>query len=270
MNYFSVLLTILLLGFVEGFTEFLPVSSTGHLIIIGEFIESSLEVFKNGMFDVFIQAGAVLAVLVLYREKVFTILKNPFSGQSLKVSSNIVIATLPIVILGIIFYDFIMDILFKNINLIAIMLILGGFVILWIEKKDIKFKTDSMWDISWKQALGVGLFQILALIPGTSRSGATIIGGLLCGLSRKTSAEFSFFVAIPVILGASFFDIIKNFSHITTETFLILFLGFVVSFISSLIFIKWFIDFISNKTFKVFGYYRILLGLFILMVYYIF
>lgn len=265
MNYYSIIFTVLLLGLVEGFTEFLPVSSTGHLILINDLMKNNIAVLQNGLFEVFIQAGAVLAVLVLYRQKIFDVLTNPCSQNSSRFSMSVIIGATPIAILGVVLYDFIKEVLFTNTSLIAYMLIIGGIFLIWIENKNIKPTTTDIDSISWKQALRIGFFQILALIPGVSRSGATIAGGLIFKLDRKTATEFSFFLAIPVIMGASFFDLIKNIHSIDLEAFLILMFGFIISFLSSLLFIKWFINFVSNKDFKIFGYYRVVLGIIILL-----
>ncbi|MFT7086599.1 MAG: undecaprenyl-diphosphatase [Rickettsiales bacterium] len=246
------------LGIVEGLTEFIPVSSTAHLLLSSQLIDFSA--IKNDVFEIVIQMGAILAVCVFYRQKIFQVLKGIFTQKSSQdFSFNIVLAFLPSAILGLCFYSLIKEIFFNPFS-ISIALIVGGILIIVVEKMNIKPKYLNIDELSKWQSLKIGLFQVLAMIPGVSRSGATIIGGLVLKLDRKTATEFSFFLAIPTILAASIFDFYKNYQTLESSALLLLAIGFITAFISSLIIIKWFINFVSNHNFIIFAYYRILLG----------
>jgi len=254
----EIVIKAIILGVIEGLTEFIPVSSTAHLILASELFDFSY--IKNGVFEVSIQLGAIFAICFLYRKKlfdvVFTIHKKKSSRDFV---INISLAFLPAVIAGMLLYGFVKSTLF-SINVIAVTLIIGGIVIIWVEKLNIKPKSYKIEELSKLQSIFIGFFQILAMAPGVSRSGATIIGGLLLRLDRKIATEFSFFLAIPTIIGAVSYDIYKNYHLLDWSNFGIILIGFVSAFISSLVIIKWLINFISHNNFIPFAYYRIILG----------
>lgn len=270
---FIELLKTILLGIVEGITEWLPISSTGHLILIDAFIKlNQSETFKE-MFFVVIQLGAILAVLVLYLKKL-----NPFSLKNGSVTINrdtlslwakILVSCIPAAIIGLVFND-VIDSLFYNFQTVGVTLILYGVLFIVIERW--KFKKNptitSLKKISYRTALIIGAFQLLALIPGTSRSGVTIIGAMLIGASRAIAAEYTFLLAIPVMFGASLVKLAKFGSTFIPNEIIILFIGMLVSFIASIISIKFLIRYIQKHDFKVFGWYRIALGLSIIIIFY--
>jgi undecaprenyl-diphosphatase len=259
-------LKIIVLGIVEGLTEFVPVSSTGHLIVASDMLKFNNEFAK--LFEVVIQLGAILAVVWLYRDKILKLILSIFSDKkSFSFAVNLFIAFLPASIIGFFFHSIIKDYLFNPIT-VAVALIIGGLGIIIIEKLNIKEKTGEALDINKKSALVVGLSQILALIPGVSRSASTIMGGVCSGLSRKASAEFSFFLAIPIMFAATFYDLYKSSDVLNSNSILMIAIGFVAAFISALFVIKWFIKFISTHDFKIFAYYRIIFGMFLLIFYY--
>lgn len=261
----------IILGIVEGITEWLPISSTGHLILIDEFIK--LNVSKNfmEMFRVVIQLGAILAVIVLYFNKL-----NPFSSKKTNDEKKdtwnlwlkVIIGCLPAAVIGLLFDDKI-DSLFYNYQTVAVTLILYGMLFILIENKKRKSKINSLDELSYSVVFMIGLFQVLALIPGTSRSGATILGALLLGVSRSIATEYTFFLAIPVMFGASFLKMLKFGFSYTSYELLILLVGVFVSFIVSLLAIKFLVKYIKKHDFKVFGIYRIILGILVL-VYFLF
>ncbi len=252
------------LGAIEGLTEFIPVSSTAHLLLSSKLIDFSY--IKDDVFEIVIQLGAILAVVVLYRQKILDVLLSFFHKKSSQnFIINILIAFLPAAIFGLLFHKIIKLMFFNPIS-IALALIIGGIIILVVEKLEIKPKHFQIDDLSIKQSLKIGLFQVISMIPGVSRSGATIIGGLLLKLDRKTAAEFSFFLSIPTIFAASIFDFYKNYNSFDNSKISLIIIGFVAAFLSSLVVIKWFINFVSNHNFKVFAYYRILLGSVLLLI----
>jgi undecaprenyl-diphosphatase len=247
---------VILLGIIEALTEFIPVSSTAHLIIFGKLIHFN---FSNpAIFEIAIQIGAILAVMVCFWHKIKNILLNFSSEKQFFV--NIIIGVLPALIIGFFAYQFIKQYLFNNINVIALALIFGGLVIIFIENH---IKTKFL-QINRATAFKIGLWQCLAIIPGVSRSGASIMGAMLCGVNRVVATEFSFFLAIPTIGSACFYDIYKNYHLLSKQDFLVISLGIAVSFVVSLLVIKWLLKFVSNHSFKIFAYYRIILGLIIL------
>ena len=254
----TAIIKAMFLGIVEGLTEFIPVSSTAHLLLSSKLIDFSY--IKDDVFEVVIQLGAILAVVVFYRQKILNVLLGAFKQKSSQnFIINIIIAFLPAAIFGLIFHK-IVKLMFFNPISIAIALIVGGISILLVEKSDIKPQYSKIDDLSAWQALKIGLFQVISMVPGVSRSGATIIGGLLLRLDRKTAAEFSFFLSIPTIFAASIFDFYKNYQSLDSSKFILLAIGFLVSFLSALLVIRWFINFISKHSFKIFAYYRIMLG----------
>jgi undecaprenyl-diphosphatase len=252
----------LILGIVEGLTEFLPISSTGHLILVGDLLNFNDE--KGMVFAIVIQLGAILAVCWEYRAKISTVLAGIGSDEdSNRFILNLFIAFLPAAILGLLFIKIIKQYLFHPIP-VAIALIVGGVVILWAERRKHVVDVDHVEDMDWKHALKVGLMQCLALIPGTSRSGATIIGGLLFGLSRKAATEFSFFLAIPIMFAATFYDVFKHREFLQFDDVGMFSIGFVASFVSALLAVRGLLRFISNHDFTIFAWYRIVFGIIIL------
>ena len=265
------ILKVILLGIVEGITEWLPISSTGHLILVDEFVKlNASDAFKE-MFNVVIQLGAIMAVVVLYFHKL-----NPFSSKKTKEQKvqtmdlwfKVVVACIPAAVLGILFDDW-MEEHFHNYIVVSIMLIVYGVLFIVIEnwnKKNKPSVTD-LSNLTYKTALLIGVFQVLSLVPGTSRSGATIIGALLLGVSRYVAAEFTFFLAIPVMFGASGIKLLKFFMEgagMTGMEIAMLGVGCVVAFVISIIAIKFLMGYIKKNDFKVFGWYRIILGVLVL------
>lgn len=248
----------LLLGIVEGLTEFLPVSSTGHLIIAGELIGfngASAEVF-----DVVIQLGAILAICVLYFQRLFNVLIGLQSDPAARrFAAAVIVAFLPAAIIGLALHDFIKSVLFSP-YVVCASLIVGGFAILLIERFEPKARFHEVEDFRASTALKIGFFQCLAMVPGVSRSGATILGAVLIGVDRKTAAEFSFFLAIPTMLGASTLDLWKARHLITASDTGIIAVGFVAAGVSALFVVRWLIHYVSHHDFSVFGWYRIVFG----------
>ncbi|KIV67476.1 Undecaprenyl-diphosphatase [Pseudomonas sp. FeS53a] len=252
----------LLLGIVEGLTEFLPISSTGHQIIVADLIGFGGERFEA--FNIIIQLGAILAVVWEYRRKVFDIVVGlPRQRSAQRFTLNLLVAFLPAVVLGVAFADLIHHYLFNPIT-VATALVIGGVIMLWAERRQHRTEADTVDEMTWKHALKVGCAQCLALIPGTSRSGATIIGGLVFGLSRKAATEFSFFLAMPTMVGAAVYSGYK-YRHLFQSADLPVFaLGFVVSFIFAMLAVRALLKFIASHSYAVFAWYRIGFGLLIL------
>ena len=270
MSSFIEFLKIIVFGVVEGFTEWLPISSTGHLILLDEFLKlDATDNFKE-MFDVVIQLGAIMAVVVLYFHKL-----NPFSPKknhrekmdTIVLWTKVILAVFPAAIIGILFDDWLNE-HFYNPPVVAAMLIIYGILFIIIENRNKRIRRRPMNDLtrlSYGMALGIGVFQVLALIPGTSRSGATILGGILLGCSRTVAAEFSFFLGIPVMFGASLLKIVKFGLAFTTTELIVLIVGMVVSFLVSIVAIKFLLGYIKKNDFKAFGVYRIILGLLVIV-----
>jgi undecaprenyl-diphosphatase len=250
------------LGIIEGLTEFIPVSSTAHLLIASKIID--FQSVKNNLFEIFIQIGAIFAVCIIYRKKIFDILLNLTQKKQQKFSINLALAFLPAVFFGVLFHDFIKEFLFSTF-VIAISLIIGGLIMIFIDYKPRKFEVDAIENITFIKAFYIGLFQCLAMIPGISRSGATIIGGILLKLDRKTATEFSFFLAIPTIFAATIYDLVKNISTLTFSNVELLLIGTLSAFISAIFVIKWFLNYVSKNNFVIFGIYRIIIGVIILI-----
>jgi len=268
------LLKVIFFGIVEGITEWLPISSTGHLILLDEFIKLNASETFMEMFRVVIQLGAILAVIVLYFNKLnpFSVKKNQEERKNTwSLWFKVLIACIPAGIIGVLFDDKI-DSLFYNYITVAIMLIVYGILFIVLEKKNKnnQCKYQNLNDISLKLAAIIGVFQVLSLIPGTSRSGATIIGAIMFGASRTVAAEFTFFLAIPVMFGASLLKILKFGLVFTTSEIVILFVGMLVAFLVSIFVIKFLINYIKKNDFKVFGWYRIILGIIVLLYFLIF
>jgi len=258
------LLKAAILGVVEGLTEFLPISSTGHLILAGDLLNFNDE--KGKVFEIVIQFGAILAVCWEYRAKIISVINGLVEKQAgaQRFVLNLLVAFMPAAVLGLLFASAIKAHLFAPVP-VAIALIVGGFFILWAEKRDHKIKVESVDEMSWKDALKVGCAQAFALIPGTSRSGATIIGGLLFGLSRKAATEFSFFLAIPTLTAATVYEVVKYRDLFHAEDIGIFAVGSITSFVSAFFCVRWLLRFISNHDFTVFAWYRIAFGLIVLV-----
>ena len=250
----------IILGIVEGITEFLPVSSTGHLIIANEFISFSPEL--NKIFDIFIQLGAILSVVIIYRKKLFPV-KDVAKREYNHLLKMLIISSLPILVIGFLLHSYIITYLFSSLT-VAIALIFWGIGIILIDKRQHRVKIDSLYKIDGKSALFIGLVQCLALIPGTSRSAVTIIGALLLGVTSTIAVEYSFFLAIPALSAASLFSLISTEFQYSHHEIIILTVGFLTSFITACLAIRFFIRYIRKHGFHVFGYYRIILGLVVL------
>jgi undecaprenyl-diphosphatase len=273
------ILKSIILGIIEGITEWLPVSSTGHMILVDEFLKlNASEGFKE-LFFVVIQLGAILSVPVLFFDKLNPFGKNKNNEEKNKILSlwgKVIVGIAPAGVIGVLFDDW-FDGHFYNYIVVSLALIVYGVVFIVIEKQRSKrgestFRVNDVYEITYKDAIKIGLFQVLSLIPGTSRSGSTIIGGMLSGVSRSASAEFSFFMAIPIMLGASLLKILKFILAELSMTSLeagILVTGILVSFVVSLASIKFLMEFVRRHDFSVFGIYRIVLGAIVLM-YFIF
>ena len=264
------LLKVIFLGIVEGITEWLPISSTGHMILVDEFIKLKISIEFKEFFFVVIQLGAIMAVVFVFWKKLF-----PFNfsnnGNGFIITSKfvlwmkIIVACLPAGIIGILFDDW-FDKYFYNWQVVALMLIVYGVLFIVVENrnKNKKPKITSLEDLDFKTALMIGLIQVLAIIPGTSRSGATIIGAMLIGVSRYAATEFTFYLAIPVMFGASLVKLVKFGFDFTSNEILILLIGLVTAFLVSILAIKFLLGYIKKKDFKVFGYYRIALGILVI------
>ena len=248
-----------LLGVVEGLTEFIPVSSTGHLILLIDILGFNAPPGK--VFEIVIQLGAIFAVCFLYREKVISAIIGTLSGNKTeqRFAINIILAFLPAAIIGVLLHGFIKQVLFSPV-VVSISLIVGGFIILLVENKRPRAVYRNLDSIKPTTALAVGFAQCLAMIPGTSRSGATIMGSLMLGLDRKTATEFSFFLAIPTMLGATVYDIYKNYEMLSLDSAGIIAVGFISAFFAALFVVKSVIAFISANGFVPFAYYRIAIG----------
>jgi len=252
----------LILGVVEGLTEFLPISSTGHQIIVADLLDFGGE--RAMAFNIIIQLGAILAVVWEFRRKILDVVTGlPTQRNAQRFTVNLLIAFLPAVVLGVIFADLIHHYLFNPIT-VAAALVIGGIVMLWAERREHEVHAESVDDITWKDALKVGFAQCLAMIPGTSRSGSTIIGGLLFGLSRKTATKFSFFLAMPTMVGAAVYSGYKYRDLFQPADLPVFAIGFVTSFIFAMIAVKGLLKFIASHSYAAFAWYRIAFGLLIL------
>ena len=263
----ALLIKAAVMGVVEGFTEFLPISSTGHLILAGELL-NFLDHDKRQVFEISIQTGAIFAVILVYWQKIrSTLLALPTEAQAQKFALNVFIGFLPAVVLGLLFGKVIKAHLF-NPMVVATTFILGGFIILWAEKRQAAggsaVRVLDADDMDWKDALKVGLVQCLAMVPGTSRSGATIIGGMLLGLSRKAATDFSFYLAIPTLVGAGVYSLYKERALLSMADVPLFAVGLVMSFLSAWVCVRWLLRFIATHSFVGFAYYRIVFGVVVL------
>jgi undecaprenyl-diphosphatase len=257
------LLKAAVMGVVEGLTEFLPISSTGHLILAGALL--GFDDDKAKVFDIAIQTGAILAVIIVYWQKISsTVRALPHSADAQRFALNVFIAFVPAVILGLMFGKAIKANLFTP-EVVATSFIIGGFIILWAERRQaVALHIGEVEDMRWQDALKVGLVQCLAMIPGTSRSGATIIGGMLLGMSRKAATDFSFYLAIPTLIGAGAYSLYKDRALLSMADVPMFAVGLVFSFLSAWVCVRWLLKFISTNSFEVFAWYRIVFGLVVL------
>ncbi|HEX3861244.1 MAG TPA: undecaprenyl-diphosphate phosphatase [Stellaceae bacterium] len=256
---FPLLASAVLLGIIEGLTEFLPISSTGHLILADRLL--GLEGPESKLFDIVIQLGAILAVCWVYRERLLTAAAGMLSEPpAQRFVANIVIAFLPAAVAGVFLYRFIKDVLFSP-WVVAVSLVVGGVLILVIERMRPRPRVHDVESMSPATALGIGCCQILAMIPGVSRAGATIMGALVLRVDRPAATEFSFFLAIPTMLGATVYDLYKNRAILSLDGAALIAIGFVVAFIAALFVVRRLVDFVSQHGFGVFAWYRIVLGI---------
>ena len=261
---FTPLLHALILGIVEGLTEFLPVSSTGHLILAGDLLKFNDE--RGKLFHIVVQSGAILAVCWEYRARIAGVLggmlaRNP---EALRFVLNLFVAFLPLAVLGLLFGKVIKAHLFQPVP-VAIAFIVGAFVILWAERRAHVVRVETVDDIGPLDAVKLGIAQAFALIPGTSRSGATIIGGMLFGLSRKAATEFSFFLAIPTLFGASAYQLYKERHLLSADDLGMWAVGFAASFVSAFLCVRWLLRYIASHDFTIFAWYRIAFGVVVLL-----
>nr|WP_283770143.1 undecaprenyl-diphosphate phosphatase [Variovorax sp. PCZ-1] len=253
-----------IMGIVEGLTEFLPISSTGHLILAGSLLGFTDE--KAKVFDIAIQTGAIFAVILVYWQKIrTTLVALPTEKQAQQFSLNVLIAFVPAVVMGLLFGKAVKEHLFTPV-VVASTFIIGGFIILWAEKRQqTAVRVQNVDDMSSMDAIKVGLVQCLALIPGTSRSGATIIGGMLLGLSRKAATDFSFFLAMPTLIGAGAYSLYKERALLSMADVPMFAVGLVFSFISAWLCVRWLLRYISTNNFVPFAWYRIVFGIVVLV-----
>ena len=256
----------IIMGLVEGFTEFLPISSTGHLILMGSLLDFTGQ--KSVVFKIVIQAGAMLAVVWEYRERIVRLFKG-LGGDPVqqRFARNVVIAFMPAAVAGVLFSSAITELLFHPVP-VALALVLGGMLILYVERRNrlrtAPARVETVDDMSALDALKVGLAQSFALIPGTSRSGSTIIGGMLFGLSRKAATEFSFFLAMPTMLGATVYSVVKERELLSAADLPLFGLGFFAAFLSAFLCVRWLLRYISSHDFTIFAWYRIVFGILVL------
>ena len=264
------LIKAIIMGVVEGITEFLPISSTGYLILTQDIIKFWTPE-KADLFIVFIQLGAILAVIYEYWRRLWRALMGLITGKDAErqnprqLGISLIVSTIPIMAIGLTFGDALKEMLFHPVT-VAVMLIVGGLMIFWAERRQHMVKFAEAEDIDMMTAIKIGLIQCLALIPGTSRSGSTIIGSLFLGVSRKASAEYSFFLGIPVLVGAGLLDMVKHHNVLTSsQDWLVLAVGTVTSFIIAMIFIRWLVAWVSNRDFTIFAWLRIITGIMVLV-----
>jgi undecaprenyl-diphosphatase len=257
------LLKALVMGVVEGLTEFLPISSTGHLILVGDLIGFDGE--KAKVFEIVIQTGAMLAVVWEYRARFATVFAGLLTERAaMRFAANLVIAFLPAALLGLAFGSAIKTNLFKPVP-VALAFIIGGLIILWVERRERRARIGSVDDMTWIDALKIGCAQALALIPGTSRSGATIIGGMLFGLSRRAATEFSFFLAVPTLVAAGAYDFYRHRALFDAGDTAMFGVGSIAAFVSAFLCVRWLLRYIASHDFCAFAWYRIVFGALVLV-----
>jgi len=253
----------LILGIVEGLTEFLPISSTGHLILVGDLLGFNDE--RGKIFEIVIQTGAMFAIVWEYRARFGRVLARiGTDAAAQRFVANVAIAFVPAAVLGLLFGSHIKAALFKPVP-VAIAFIVGAFVILWAERREHPITVETVDDMRWSDALKIGFAQAFALIPGTSRSGATIIGGLLFGLSRRAATEFSFFLAVPTLIAAGGYDFLKHRALFHAQDLGMFGVGMVASFVSAFFCVRWLLRYIASHDFSVFAWYRIVFGALVLL-----
>jgi len=246
------------LGLIEGLTEFIPVSSTGHLLLAGHFLG-----FQSAgkTFEVVIQLGAVLAILTVYFAKLWQVFSTVHRDPaSLRFVVSVALAFIPAVVIGVLAHDFIKTVLFESPKLVAIMLVVGGVVLLFVDRMAPEPVHDDATTIPFRKAALIGLFQCLAMVPGVSRSGSTIVGALMLGVSKRAAAEFSFFLSMPTMAGAFAYDLYKNRDVLDFAAVSDIAVGFVMAFISAVLVVRWVLDYLSRNGFALFGWWRIIIG----------
>jgi undecaprenyl-diphosphatase len=252
------IISALVLGLLEGLTEFLPVSSTGHILLAGHFLGFQS---TGKAFEILIQLGAILAILSVYAAKLWQLLIDlPRDRRTQMFVLGILVAFLPAAAVGALAHDFIKTILFESPMLICVMLILGGLVLLWVDRREFSPRYTNIMDYPLWLCLSIGLFQCLALIPGTSRSGSTIVGALLLGTDKRSAAEFSFFLAMPTMAGAFVFDLYKNKDVLSMDDAVLIGIGFVAAFITALFVVRGLLNYVSRHGFALFGWWRLIVG----------
>lgn len=258
MNADQGLFVPLVLGILEGLTEFLPVSSTGHLLLAGHFFGLS----QPATFIVLIQLGAILAVITVYFAKLGVLIRDALTGKAYAwhFAVAVLLASVPGALAGVLFRDFIQQVIYETPMVICISLLVGGFVLLWVDRMPKAEKYDDIYQFPWHLALIVGLFQMIALIPGVSRSGATVVGGMLFGATKRSAAEFTFFIALPIMIGAFGYDLYKSRDLIDSSLALNVAVGFAAAFIVGALVVRYLLDFISKHGFAPFAYWRIAVG----------
>jgi undecaprenyl-diphosphatase len=248
----------LVLGLLEGLTEFIPVSSTGHILLAGHF----LGFHSTGKaFEILIQLGAILAILTVYSARLWKILTDfPHDERTRRFVAGVLIAFLPAAFAGVVGHSFIKTVLFETPKLICVMLLLGGLVLLWIDRLELKPKYNNIMEFPLSLCLKIGLFQCLALIPGTSRSGSTIVGALLMGAGKRAAAEFSFFLAMPTMAGAFTYDLYKNRDVLSVADLPVIGVGFVAAFIMAVVVVRYLLDYVSLHGYALFAWWRLIVG----------
>lgn len=252
------MLDALILGLIEGLTEFIPVSSTGHLLLAGHFLGFDS---PGRAFEVLIQLGAILAILTVYAARILKILKDlPHDPRTRRFVIGVLVAFLPAVVVGVIAHDFIKRVLFESPMLISITLILGGFVLLVVDRLDMRPRYRDAMDFPLPMYLAIGIVQCLAMIPGVSRSGATVVAAMAFGSDKRSAAEFSFFLAMPTMVGAFAYDLYKNHGALTDAALINIGIGFVAAFVAGVFVVRHLLDFVSQRGFAPFAYWRIVVG----------
>ena len=251
--------TSLILGVIEGLTEFLPVSSTAHLLLVGHFLGFQS---PGRAFEVLIQLGAILAILVVYLGRILKIVRDALTGHrgAWRFIAGVLIAALPAALAGLVLHDFIKGVLYESPLLISIALIVGGVILLFVDQLKLTPKYTDIYSFPPLLCLYIGLFQMLALLPGVSRSGATIVGSLLLGTDKRSAAEFTFYLALPIMIGAFGYDAYKNRELIMTGLGVDIAIGFIAAFICALVVVRHLLDFVSRSGFALFAYWRIFFG----------
>jgi undecaprenyl-diphosphatase len=252
------IIEVLLLGILEGLTEFIPVSSTGHLLLAGHFLGFES---KGKVFEILIQLGAILAILSVYFTRLWTLaMALPHDAQSRRFVLGILLAFLPAAVIGVLAHGFIKEVLFETPTLICIMLIIGGIILLAVDRMVLTPRYHDVMDYPLHLAFIIGCFQTLAMIPGVSRSGATIVGALLMGTDKRSAAEFSFFLAMPTMAGAFAYDLYKNVDVLTSDDLSMIIIGFLAAFVSAVMVVRWLLNYVSRHGFALFAWWRIVVG----------